>query len=115
MTTRRQVMNALARIGATLEEDHGEWHLYLIDAPAGSVWRSTETHVIVSQHDPLHERMGDLWSSLLEDIRQGVQDCNGWQDQLEQEGLCETCQWDGLIETPVSINKWDCEIKEDAR
>jgi hypothetical protein len=94
MATKRQVITALTRIGATLW-DGGEG-IFVIDSPAGQLWH-TDTHSILVQWHWEHESKSDLWSDLLDDIQQGVTVCNGWQDGLEESGPCERCTNDGLI------------------
>jgi hypothetical protein len=115
MSSKRQVEIELARIGASMVHDSGARELYHLDAPAGKVWH-TDTHSITAEYHPGHESKRELWSDLLDDIRQGVQDCNGFQDQLvEQARPCERCEHDGLIETQATVCAYDVEITEVAR
>jgi len=93
MTTKREVTNALTRIGATLD-DVGEG-IFVLDAPTGMLWH-TDTHSILVEWHPVHESKSDLWSDLLEDIVQGLTLCNGWQDGLQENGPCERCDLDGI-------------------
>jgi hypothetical protein len=97
MTTKRQVMNALARIDATLD-DCG-YGMFVIDAPAGKLWH-TDTHSITMfwQYE-LGEPKSDLWRSMLDDIKHGLQDCNGWNDQDESQGVCEICDQNDALPT----------------
>jgi hypothetical protein len=90
MATKRQVITALIKIGATLTEDANSWHMVHIDAPVGMVWH-TDTHAITVQFHPGHESKSDLWADLLEDIEAGVFPCNGYNDQLPECGPCDRC------------------------
>jgi len=94
MATKQQVTKALAKIGATLW-DGGEG-IFVVDSPAGQLWH-TDTHTILAEWHYDIESKADLWDSLLEDIRQGLTPCNGWQDGLPEYGPCERCTNDGLI------------------
>lgn len=91
MATKTQVTRALAKVGGTLDEV-GEG-VYVIDSPVGMLWH-TGTHSILVNHHDIPEPMSVMWGDLLDDIRQGVYPCNGWQDELESEGPCERCDHD---------------------
>lgn len=91
MTTRRQVLRALDKIDATLD-DVGEG-IYVIDSPPGMLWH-TDTHSIQVQWQSIHESISDVWRDLLDDIQQGIHPCNGWQDGLIEFGTCERCYLD---------------------
>jgi hypothetical protein len=94
MATKQQVIKALASVGGTLD-DLGEG-VFVIDSPDGLLWH-TDTHSILAEWKHVHESKADLWASLLDDIRQGVYPCNGWQDGLTDNGPCERCLEDGVI------------------
>lgn len=91
MATKAQVMRALAKVGGTLD-DVGEG-IFVIDSPERMLWH-TGTHSILVEWQPVHESKADMWADLLDDIRQGVYACNGWQDELEANGPCERCDFD---------------------
>jgi hypothetical protein len=93
MARKQQLTKALDRIGATLD-DVGEG-IYVLDAPAGMLWH-TGTHSILAEHDPVHERIAEFWDDLLDDATQPLTRCNGWQDELPENGPCERCEADGL-------------------
>jgi len=97
VTTKRQVMAALDRIGATLW-DGGEG-VFVLDSPAGQLWH-TGTHSILAQWQWEHESKADLWASLLDDATLPLDPCNGFQDGLPESGPCERCGADGLIDVP---------------
>jgi hypothetical protein len=94
VATKRQVTTALAGIGATLD-DLGEG-IFVIDSPAGQLWH-TGSHTIMAEWQPVHESKADLWQSLLDDVSEPLERCNGWQDGLVEYGPCERCALDGLI------------------
>jgi hypothetical protein len=96
MATKQQVTKQLARIGATLTDDIGEWHVYYLDAPAGMRWH-TGTHTITAEYYPAHESKADLWDDLLADATAPLEPCDGWQDGLPELGPCERCTSDGII------------------
>ena len=92
MARKQQLTKALDRIGATLW-DGGEG-IYVLDSPPGMLWH-TGTHSILAEHEET-EPIADLWTSLLDDARQPLTPCNGWQDELPELGPCERCEADGL-------------------
>lgn len=95
MTTRRQVMNALAKVGGTLD-DVG-FGIFVIDSAPGKLWHTSTHSIQVEWRYELGEPKSDLWRDLLDDIKQGVLDCDGWQDGIEAHGVCERCLHDGII------------------
>jgi len=91
MATRTQVTRALAKVGGTLD-DVGDG-IYVIDSPEGMLWH-TDTHTILYQYEPRDGSMAEFWDDVLEDVRGGLIECDGWQDGIEADGPCERCDHD---------------------
>jgi len=91
MATKTQVERAARRIGATLDEV-GDG-IYVIDAAPGMLWH-TDTHSVLYEYHPRDGSKADFWADVLDDIAEGLTECDGWQDGIEAHGPCERCDHD---------------------
>lgn len=94
MATKAQVERALEKVGGRLISVGQD--LWQIEAPAGFIWL-TDNHTVTEQYAEADGSKADFWADVLEDVRAGLTECNGWQDQIEDTRPCEWCASDGII------------------
>lgn len=75
MSNKQRVYALAAKLGATVEYDMTEPHVY-VDAPAGYCWSCDPgLHGIVGVPWD-DETMADVWKDVLERVRFGIEKCN---------------------------------------
>lgn len=98
MTTRKQVLDRVAELGATLDEGGGRWFTVTIEAPHGYCFEDGVHELVNEQHD---ESRGVLWADIMARLAGGVVLCSA-----------PDCEWcgDGAINAAPRCDECDSRL-----
>jgi hypothetical protein len=119
MATRKQVMDAIKKLGCTVDEMECDPDMLTIDAPKGKLFACVRSHCLCEPLvDHFHPKpRSEAYAAILEDLSYGLEDCTDPEcgNCHDTEDLCETCEFSfptGLEDEPKEGFVWCSESQQ---